>query len=62
MYKLHKRVQQLFFLSYGNEIHTCATVKEHIEDKKLKFLYIISHNIYNNRGTALLTSKIYTYI
>ena len=62
MYKLHKRVQQLFILSYGNEIHTCATVKQHIEDKIFKILYIISHNIYNNRGTALSTSKIYTYL
>ena len=34
MYKLHKRgVFFLFFLFYGNEIHTCATVKDHIEDK-----------------------------
>ena len=61
MYKLHKRVQQLF-LSYGNEIHTCATVKEPIEDKTFKVSYIISHNIYNNRGTALSTSQIYTYL
>ena len=45
MYKLHKKVQQLFFLSYGHEIHTCATVKEHIEDKIFKILYILSHNI-----------------
>ena len=61
MYKLHKRLQQLF-LSYGNEIHTCATVKEHIEDKIFKISYIISHNINNNRGTALSTSKNYTYL
>ena len=52
MYKLHKRSPQ-FFLFYGNEIHTCATVKDHIEDKSFKILYIISHNIYNNRDTAL---------
>ena len=63
MYKLHKRGQQLFFfLFYGNEIHTCATVKDHTEDKILKILYIISQHIYNNRGTALSTSKIYTYL
>ena len=63
MYKLHKRGQQLFFfLFYGNEINTCATVKDHIEDKIFKILYIISHNIYNNRGTALPISKIYTYL
>ena len=36
MFKLHKRGQQLFFLFYGNEIHTCATVIDHIEDKILK--------------------------
>ena len=47
-----KKVQYCFLLSYGNEIYTCATVKEHIEDKLFKILYIISHNIYNNRGTA----------
>ena len=50
------------FLSYGNEIHICATVKEYIEGKIFKILYIISHNIYSNRGTALSTSKIYTYL
>ena len=61
MYKLHERVQQLF-LSYGNGIHTCSTVKEHMEDKKFNFLYIISPNIYNNRDTALSTPKIYTYL
>ena len=61
IYKLYKRGQQLFFWFYGNEIHSCATVKDHIEDKIFKILYIISHNIYNNRGTALSTSKIYTY-
>ena len=61
-YKLHKQVQQLFFLSYDNEIHTCATFKEHIEDQIFKILYIISHNINNNRGTALSTSDIYTYL
>ena len=47
MHKLHKSNQQLFFLFYGNEIHTCATVKDHIEDKILEILYIISHSIYN---------------
>ena len=62
MCKLHMRVQQLFFLFYGNEIHTFATVNDHIEYKIFKILYIISHNIYNNRGTDLLTSKIYTYL
>ena len=65
MYKLHKRGQQWFlwlFLTYGNEIHTCATVKDHIEDKIFKIWYIISHNICNNRGTVLSTSKIYTYL
>ena len=63
MYKLHKRGQQLFFFLFcGNEIHTWATVKDHIEDKIFKIFYIISYNIYNNRGTALSTSKIYTYL
>ena len=52
---------KIVFLFYGNEIHTCATVKDHIEDKIFKILYMISHKIYNNRGTALSTSKIYTY-
>ena len=51
-----------FFLFFGNEIHTYATVKDHIEDTIFKILYIISHNIYNNRGTALSTSNIYTYL
>ena len=59
MYELHKRGQE-WSLIYGNEIHTCATVKGHIEDKIFKIMYIISHNIYNNRGTALSTSNIYT--
>ena len=36
MYRLHKRGPQLFFLFYSNEIHTCATVKDHIEDKIFK--------------------------
>ena len=62
MYKLHKRGQQLLFWFYVNEIHTFATAKDHIEDKIFKILYIISHNIYNNRGTALSTSKIYSYL
>ena len=62
MYKLHKRVRQLFLFSYGNRIRTCATVKEHIEDKIFKIVYIISHKIYNNRFTALSTSKNYTYL
>ena len=63
MFKLHKRGPQLFFFYfYGNEIHTSATVKGQIEDKLFKILYIISHNICNNRGTALSTSKIYTYL
>ena len=61
MYKLHKRGQQFFGL-YGKEIHTCATVKDHTEDKIFQILYITSHNIYNNRGLALSTSKIYTYL
>ena len=43
-------------------IHACATAKDHIEDKIFKILYIISYNIYNNRGTALSTSKMYTYL
>ena len=51
-----------FFLFYSNGIHTCATVKDHIEDKIFKILYSISNNIYNNKGTALSTSKIYTYL
>ena len=50
----------MFFLFNGNEINICATAKDHIEDKIFKTLYIISHNIYNNRGSALSTSKIYT--
>ena len=62
MYKLNKKKFSNCFLSYGNEIHTCATVIEHIKDMIFKIVYIISHNIYNNRGTALLTSKIYTYL
>ena len=61
MYKLHKRIRQLFFYLMATKF-TRATVKEHIEDKEFKLLYIISHNIYNSRGTALLSSKIYTYI
>ena len=52
----------MVFWFYGNEIHTCATVKDQIEDKIFKILYNISYNIYNNRGTALPTSKIITYI
>ena len=59
MYKLHKRGQQLFLILW-QQIHTCAAVKDHIEDKIFKILYIISHNIYNKRGTALSTSKFYT--
>ena len=47
------REVRIFFLFYGNEIHTCATVKDHIEDKTFKILCIISHNIYNNRGSPL---------
>ena len=62
IYKLHQRGSQLFFYFMATKIHTCATVKAHIEDKIFKILYIISHNIYNNRGTALPTSKIYTYL
>ena len=46
-----------YILPYCYEIHTCASVKEHIEDKIYKILYIIPRNIYNNRGTALPTSK-----
>ena len=53
MYKLHKRVQQLF-LSYDNESHTYDSVKEHIEDKIFKILYIISYSIYNNRGLKVV--------
>ena len=53
MCKLHKRVQQLF-LSYGNESHTYDSVKEHIEDKIFKILYIISYKIYNNRGLKVV--------
>ena len=61
IYKLHKKVQQLvFYLMVTKFIF--VTVKDHIEDKIFKILYIISHNIYNNRGTALSTSKIYTYL
>ena len=61
MYKLHKGGLQLFF-DFFRRIHTCAKVKDHIEEKILKILYIISHNIYNNIDTALSTSKIYTYL
>ena len=45
----------------ATKIHTCATVKDHIENKIFKILYIISYNIYNNRGIDLSTSTIYTY-
>ena len=41
------------FLSYGHKLHTCANVKEHIEDKIFKILYIISHNTYNYRDQPL---------
>ena len=47
MHKLHKSDQHCFFLFHGNEIHTCASVKDHIEDRIYKNLYIISHSIYN---------------
>ena len=43
MYKLHQRSQQLFFLFYGDEIHTCATVKDYIEDKLPCILYHITY-------------------
>ena len=33
-----KEFSNWFFLSNGNEIHNCATVKEHIEDKIFKIL------------------------
>ena len=63
MYKLHKRVHELFSnLMATKFILTRATVNEHIEDKIFKILYIISHNIYNKRGTALSAFKIYTYL
>ena len=62
MFKLHERGPQSISLFYGNENHTCDTVKDHIEDKIFKILYIISHNIYNHRGTALSTSSTYTYL
>ena len=63
MYKLHKRGQQLLFFYFmaTKLIHACATAKDHIENKIIKILFIISHNIYNIRGTALSTSKMYTY-
>ena len=61
MYILHKKFSNCF-LSYGNEIHTYATLKEYIEDQIFKILYIISHNKYNNIGTALTTSETYTYL
>ena len=41
MHKLHKGGQQLFFLFFGNEVHSGATVKDHIEDERFKILYII---------------------
>ena len=46
MHKLHKRGQQLF-RSYGNEIHSGATVKDHIEDNIFKscILYYITYTI-----------------
>ena len=40
MYKLHKR-SAIVFVFYVNEIHTCATVKDHFEDKIFKILCII---------------------
>ena len=36
----------VFFLFYGNEIHTCATVKDHIKDKIFKILYMLYHIAY----------------
>ena len=57
----NKRGLQLFF-DFLRRIHTCAKVKDHIEEKIFKILYILSHNIYNNIDTALSTSKIYTYL
>ena len=67
MYKLHKRGQQFCFDFMATKFtlvlpHTCANVKDHTEDQVFKILYIISHNIYTNRGTALSASKIYTYL
>ena len=41
MHKLHMRGQQLFLLFFGNEIHSGATVKDLIEDKIFRILYII---------------------
>ena len=52
MYKLYKRGQQFFILFYGNEIHTCATVKDHIEDKIFK--YCILYHITYTKIEALL--------
>ena len=45
MYKLHKKVQQLLFLSYGKEIHTCATVKNILKIRYSKscMLYHITY-------------------
>ena len=40
--KYMREASNCFFLFYGNEIHTCSTVKDHIEDKIFKILYIIS--------------------
>ena len=45
MYTLHKRGQH-FFLFYSNEIHTCATAKDHIEDKIFKSC-ILYHMTYS---------------
>ena len=52
----------LFVLFYGNEIHTWATVKDHIQDKIFKILYIISHNIYNNRDTFCIMKITISYL
>ena len=54
-----REVNNCFILFNGTEIYTCATAKDHIEDNIFKILYIISHNIINNRGTALSTSNLY---
>ena len=50
IYKFHKKVQQLFFLSYGNEIHTCAAVKN-----KSKILYSKSCILYHITYTTIKT-------
>ena len=54
-----KEFSTIVFSSKGNEIHTCATVKNKSE-KVFRILYTLPHNIHDNRDAALGTSDIYT--